>query len=355
MTGVRLFAIHLLCALPLLAAGKPDVLSSYFVDSTSTVLLRQLNERFDVERKIGDGYEVIVPAARAGELLKAVPAAVLVERDIQDVFRRLDRSSPGWRDGYHNFDSVQSELKEIADAFPKLASVESYGNSEDGRPLTVIKLTSDKHRDGKAEILITSSTHGDELTTVELTMTLMQELVQGYGTDARITKMLDTHVVYFIPVLCTDGYVNHSRYTNGIDPNRNYPYPDEPDRRPNAAIANEIAWVAKHKVVGSLDIHSNLSTVMYPYAYSNKGPDEEDLPKFLAITELLAGDTGYNHGQIAQVFGIARGSSADYWYWQHKTIALGYEVGGSVVPPSSQLPQFVSHNREAIWHFIENF
>lgn len=347
----------LLCALSLFAAQAApalahtgEVLQGYYVDGGDLALVRDLNRDFDVERKLGNGYEVIVPEARAAELLRRAPQAMLVEKDIRDVFQRADLR------GYHDYDSVQSELHELASSHSGIATVEDYGQSQDGRTLTVMKLTGTKTvKAEKPEILITSSTHGDELTTVELTMGLINKLVAGYGTDDRITKMLDSHVLYFIPVLCPDGYVHHTRYTNGVDPNRNYPYPSEPDRKPNAALAAEIAWVADHDIKGSLDIHSNLATVMYPYAYSSKGPDPEDLPRFRQITQEMAEMTGYNWGQIANVFGIARGSSADYWYWKHKTIALGYEVGGSVVPPASQLQQVIDHNTEAIWHFVESF
>src|SRR5205823_1055561 len=104
------------------------------------------------------------------------------------------------------YDSVQSELHELPAQYPKLAKVEDYGQSEDGRTLTVIRLSS-RPTDDKPAIMITSSTHGDELTTVELTMGLIQDLVQGYGSDERLTKVLDNHVLYFIPVLCPDGYI----------------------------------------------------------------------------------------------------------------------------------------------------
>lgn len=324
------------------------IFSSYFVEGNNPALIRQLAETFDLERRSGTGYEILVRADRAAELLKFAPQAMLVERDVQDVFRRSDLRA------YHDFTSVQQELKDAVQKYPQIATMENYGSSQDGRPQLVLRLTSPTMSQ-KPEILITSSTHGDELITVELTMSLIQKLVKGYGTDTRITQMLDGHVIYFIPVVSPDGYVHHTRYTNGVDPNRDYPWPNDPNKKSNAALVNEMDWVAKRSLAGSLDIHCNLATVMYPWAYTDQKPSGPELSRFQDITREMAQDTGYNYGQIADVFGIARGSSADYWYWKHKSISLGYEMGGSFLPAARDLPRAFDADTTAIFRFIESF
>ncbi len=329
------------------ALPADPVFSSYYVDGSDKALIRQLAENFDLQRRSGTGFEVLVRADRAAELFKAAPQATLVERDVQDVFRRVDL-----RD-YHDFNSVQQELKDVVQKYPQIAALENYGVSQDGRPQLVLRLTGPTLSQ-KPEILITSSTHGDELITVELTMSLIQKFVTAYGSDTRLTHILDTHVVYFIPVVSPDGYVHHTRYTNGVDPNRNYPWPSDPDKKSNVALVNEMAWVASHSIVGSLDIHCNLATVMYPWAYTSQKPGAE-LSRFQDISRAMAQDTGYNHGQISDVFGTAKGSSADYWYWKHKSISLGYEMGGSFLPNARDLPRAFDADTAAILRFIESF
>ena len=116
-----------------------------------------------------------------------------------------------------------------------------------------------------------------------------------------------------------------------------------------------MAWFAKHNIVAKLDIHCNLATVMYPWAYTSQAPDSKDVPKFQSIVRAMAQDTGYNSGQIAAVFGIARGSSADYWYWKHHSLSLGYEMGDSFLLPSRALPYAFDSDTQAIWRFVENF
>ncbi len=350
------FFIFILMFPALSFPANAPIYSSYSIGNPGLDTLRKLNEKFDVARRTANGYEVIVPEDRAGELLKIVPLAQLVEKDINDVFRRLDIANPGWRNEYRSFDSVQKELKQISQSHADIALLENYGVDEQSRQLLVLRLTGKQPlRADVPELMITSATHGDEIHTVEMLMEFIQGLVQGYGTDSRITKMLDEHVVYFIPVVCPDGYVHYTRACEGLDPNRDYPYPGSPSHNSIAAIKNETLWFAKHKIAGSLDIHENLSTVMYPWAYTSSGPSQDDLPRFKEIGKVMAEDTGYNFGQIADVFGIARGSSADYWYWKGKTLAFGFEIGGRFPGQGKPSRELDRGNEEALRHFIEYF
>jgi hypothetical protein len=96
---------------------------------------------------------------------------------------------------------------------------------------------------------------------------------------------------------------------------------------------------------------------MYPWAYTGKAPDQKDISHFEDIGRTMARDTGYQFGQIAQVFGIAVGSSADYWYWKKQTLAFGFEIsGGEELPTDRQTLDAVSYgNQDAFMHFIEYF
>ena len=47
-------------------------------------------------------------------------------------------------------------------------------------------------------------------------------LLSEYGKNDRITKILDTAEIYFVPVVSPDSYP-YSRTVEGVDPNRNFP------------------------------------------------------------------------------------------------------------------------------------
>src|SRR6185437_12548458 len=108
------------------ASGKPVSEVSYYVETTDRAVLRTLYERFDMEKRQGAGYVVVVRPEDTGALLSVVPFA-----------RRIDGAYEASA-SRHSADSIPTELNQIAADHPRLASTESYGKSEDGRPLTAI-------------------------------------------------------------------------------------------------------------------------------------------------------------------------------------------------------------------------
>jgi hypothetical protein len=95
--------------------------------------------------------------------------------------------------------------------------------------------------------------------------------------------------------------------------------------------------------------------VMYPWAYTYSSVDEKDSQIFHPLTQSMAATNSYAYGPISKVIYVAKGSSADYYYWKKKTIALAVEVGNSKAPHPSQIPAYTEEQAEAMWRFIEAF
>lgn len=329
------------------------ILSSYFVAPKDQMTMQRVAELFEVHHRMGHGYEVIVPAHRAGELKALVPDARVLEEDMGAIFDRLDAE---WLAGYHTFDTVQEHLKKIVAEHPEIASLVEYGKSQEGRPLLALKLSDSVHLDeAEPELMLTSATHGDELISVEVLMGILDSLVAGYGSNERITRMVDGHEVYFVPVVNPDGYVRKSRYSNGVDPNREYPWPESPDRNPNACIKSIMNFFHSRDIKGSIDYHASGRMVMYPWSYTYSPVDSADKAEFAKITANMAATNGYAHGQIPDVIYIAKGASADYYYWKTGMKAIAVEIGDSKVPSSSSIPAYLKQNLEAAYVFIESF
>ncbi len=215
--------------------------------------------------------------------------------------------------GYHTFETVESHLNQIVANFPKLASLETYGHSKEGRPLYALRMAG-KVVGNKPEIMLTAATHGDELITVEVLFGLMDALTAGYGQNARLTSILDNHVIYFLPVINPDGYIRRSRYANGVDPNRNYPWLENPDRTPNECIKGVIDFFQRHDFRASIDFHAAMGLFMYPWAYTQDAVDVVDETALENVTSRMGATNGYGHGQISRILYVAEGSSADYYY-----------------------------------------
>jgi len=329
------------------------VLSSYYVQPKDQSTMRKIASLFEVEHRHGAGYEIIVPAHRAAELLALAPEARLLEHDIN---AKYDRLNGDWMKGYHDFTSVESHLRRIVAEHPEIATLEEYGKSKEGRPLFVLKLSDNVAQDEtESEVMMTSSTHGDELISVEVLFGILDALVAGYGNDTRITRMIDEHELFFIPVVNPDGYTRKSRYANGVDPNRDYPWPNDPSKSPNECIKAVMSFFQGRDIKGSIDYHASGGMVMYPWAYTSQSVPSIDERKFASLTAKMAATNGYQHGQIPDLLYTAQGSSADYYYWKKASISLGLEIGDSKIPSSSSIPRYVKENLEAAFLFIEAF
>lgn len=334
--------------------GSQDpILSSYFVVPKDQTTMNRVADLFEVTSRRGKGYEVIVPASRVKELKALVPDAQELEADIHAIFNRLNAD---YLAGYHTFDTVQAHLKRIVAEHPEIASLVEYGKSKEGRPLLALKLSDNVGLDeAEPELLMTSATHGDELITVEVLMGILDSLVQGYGTNARLTNMVDGHELYFIPAVNPDGYFRKSRYANGVDPNREYPWPEMPERNPNECIKGIMDFVMGRDFKASIDYHASGKMVMYPWSYTSQPVDSIDQKIFAELTRKMAATNGYVHGQIPDVIYVAKGSSADFYYWKANMKAIAIEIGDSKVPPTSSIGFHLDKNLEAAYLFIESF
>ena len=326
-------------------------LSQYFISPSSDEVMQQVASKFEVVHREADGFEIIVPARRADELFALVPDAELMIADISAEIRNLDES---WAAGYNDLDSTYAYLQAVVAKYPEIAAIKTYGKSKEGRPLLVLKISDNVHlNEAEPEIMITSATHGNELITVEVVLGLIDNLTKYYGHNRRVNSAVDDHELFFIPVVNPDGYVRKSRYANGVDPNREYPWPEKPIRDSNECIASLIKFFGSRDIKGSLDFHSYGKMFMYPWAYSSD--DSADKAVYQRVAGKMAEAIGYRHGQISQILYPAPGSSADYYYWKNRTIALGIEIGERHVPNPSLIEKHVSEHLLTTLLFIEAF
>lgn len=346
-----------LCLFSLNASA--EVLSSYSLSAPDAAALRDISRLFEITRRHGQEYEVIVPQDQAPLLRLLAPRATLLEADMGAALRaRLASYKEGVGSfaprGYHDLAQVQAWLEGVEKAHPAIASVINYGASQRSRPLLALRL-SGAAPGAKPALMITAATHGDEVITTEVLMALIDQILAGYGKDPRFTRMVDEHELFFIPVVNVDGFVNVERYDSGRDPNRSYPWPGNLTQKPTASIQGLVNFFHAHNITGSLDFHAYGEMVMYPWAYTYDPIEAGDARRLGEITARMAENNRYAHGPISEVIYVAPGSSADYYYWKQKTLAVAVEMGNSKAPNPSQFPAYVNDQAESLWRFIESF
>lgn len=329
-------------------APQNPVLSKYRFVPKNDAQMQKIAYAFSVEHRNGNAFEILVPVPETKTFLELAPGAELLQADISARFNALDSEHFA---GFHTFDSVGSELRQIADKYPDLVTLDKYGESMEGRPLHVLRLLTKSGLAKKKQVAITSATHGNEISTVEVVFGILNHIIQNRESDTRIKNILDNYELYFLPVINPDGYVRKERFANGIDPNRDYPWPQKPDRNPNPCIKNVMAFFASHEIKGSIDYHSSGGMIMYPWAYTTKAVEANDKKFFHDLTGKMAKLNGYVYGPIATTIYIAPGSSADYYYWKFGTKSLGIEL--SREGSSSLIPSLVKENLNSTLTFIE--
>lgn len=336
-------------------AAEAQTLSLYRFEPSNQKQMDSVADQYEIIARDGSRYEVYVPLEKAKTFEALVPRAELLKVDADAEWKKELFQNPAFVTGYHDFAAVQEFMSQVCKDYPKLATQGTYGKTKKGYPLTYLRLGASSTKN-KPKIFLDAATHGDELISVEVLIQLVDELLKGYGQDPRLTRMLDETEIVVSLVVNPDGFTNQSRYEGGVDPNRSYPWPDDPDQKPTLSIQALMDLFAKEMFAGSISFHAYGRLLMYPWAYTyDPIEDAGDQLFFESLTEKLAAENGYTYGPIASTIYIAKGSSVDYYYWKFKTRALAVELSGNKVPRPEKIPDSVNEAREMVWQFVESF
>ncbi|MBQ0936410.1 M14 family metallopeptidase [Ideonella paludis] len=110
-------------------------------------------------------------------------------------------------DRFYRHPELTALLQAYADARPDLVQLRELGKSHEGRPIWVVVLTNTATGadEDKPAIWVDGNIHAAELTASTACLYWLHQLVQGYGSDAATTELLNTRVVYLVPRLNPDG------------------------------------------------------------------------------------------------------------------------------------------------------
>lgn len=131
-------------------------------------------------------------------------------------------------DKFHTTDVMNTWMIRYAERYPDLVDLYEVARSFEGRPILQMTLTNSKtgrHTD-KPGSFFEGNRHSGEVTSSESVMWLMQYLLEGYGKDPVITKLVDTRTFYLRPVNNPDG---HNMYMHTAQSNRSTVRPFDND------------------------------------------------------------------------------------------------------------------------------
>lgn len=301
---------------------------------------------------------------------------------------------------YRTVEEARTRLAELATQHADLAEVLPIGpswlasTSTGGYTLQVLRLTNRNIPGPKPILFALGSIHAREYTPAELLLRFAEELVEGYGTDADATWLLDRHEIQIVVHANPDGRkraegglswrknVNNGFCPNGnnrgIDLNRNFPFVwgqyngssgaacDPTFRGPSAASEPETQAIVNHvraiyadrrgpaleapapdDTTGIfLDIHSFAELVIWPWGFTTT-----PAPNATALGVLgrrLAGFNGYKAEASVGLY-PTDGTTDDFAYGELGVPGYTFELGTAFFQDcatfeNSILPQ----NRDAL-------
>lgn len=132
-------------------------------------------------------------------------------------------------DRYHTAEVMYDWLRRWAERYPKLVELFEVGRSFEGRPILQVTLTNRETgaATDKPAAFFEGGRHSGEITGSESVMWLMQHLLESYGTDPEITRLLDTKAIYLRPQNNPDG---GTLYLHTAQSNRSSVRPHDTDR-----------------------------------------------------------------------------------------------------------------------------
>ena len=110
---------------------------------------------------------------------------------------------------YSGDGGILDELMAQAAEHPEIAEFRVIGETVQGQEIGAVRVTKDveKAKDGKKPTTVyVAAQHAREWITPEMVRRLLDLYLTDYGTDDRITDLVDDTELWFVPVANPDGY-----------------------------------------------------------------------------------------------------------------------------------------------------
>jgi hypothetical protein len=131
-------------------------------------------------------------------------------------------------DRYHSADVIYAWLRRWAERYPDIVKLYEVGRSFENRPIyqiTVTNTRTGKDTD-KPAAFFEGGRHSGEVSGSETVLWMAKYLVENYGKDPEVTRLVDTKTIYLRPVDNPDG---HNLYMNTAQSNRSTVRPEDND------------------------------------------------------------------------------------------------------------------------------
>lgn len=279
-------------------------------------------------------------------------------------------------DFYPTYDGYVSMMYQFEDLYPSLCRIESIGTTNQGRQLLVARISDNiGMNENEPQFLYTSSIHGDETTGYVLMLRLIDYLLSNYGSDPRITNMVDNIEICINPLANPDGtYHGGNNTVNGayrynaywVDLNRNYPDPEDgmhPDGEDwQTETLHFMEFAENNRFVTSANLHGGEDVLNYPWDTWSKLSADDDWWQYVCREYA---DTVHEHCPWGYFTGFDNGITNGYqWYtitggrqdymnYFHQCREFTLEISDTKLLQPDSLPEYWEYNYRSFLNYIE--
>lgn len=255
---------------------------------------------------------------------------------------------------YLNYEQTISQLKKWNQEAPDFTEVGTYGKSSRGKDLYYLKIENPATNiDGeKPIVLITACIHGNEPLSASTVMGYIGTMLGTYGQDTEATNLIDNRILYFIPVVSPDSYP-HSRHVDGVDPNRNFPTRNNPNRKSVPPIEALKSFFLKIKP------HAIISGHTYGRIYLIPWGDRTQLCEHNEDYQRIVGEmcqlSKYRMQRACEMYNRPIYGGEVDWYYTQGSFSIVMEFGTHQrVPTKSEIQHEFDRTYKAVLYFIKH-
>ena len=344
-------------------------------------------------------------AGRATGLAMAIALLLSTAFTLTAPVARAATDFPSYDSRYHTYAEMVAEIQAAQAAYPNIVAIHSIGKSYQGRQLWVAKVSDNVATDeSEPEVLFDSLHHAREHLSLEQNLALLRWLTHGYGTDPRITTIVDTREIWIVFAVNPDGaeydltgspfrFWRKNRQPNagttaiGTDINRNYGYHWACCGGSSASKASETYhgssafstpearairdFMASRRVGGrqqiktAITFHTAGEQILWPYGYTKTDVPADmtvdDHNALVALGRKMATTNGYTAMQSSSLY-VTDGDEIDWAYGMEHMFMYTMELYPShsavssmarFYPPDEVIGPQTERNKAAILMLIE--
>jgi carboxypeptidase T len=301
---------------------------------------------------------------------------------------------------YTSYSAMTQKLEQLANAKPEIATLTAMGRSLEFRSVPMIRISGKSPAEAESlklpVALYTGCHHAREHLSVEVPLMFAEYLINEYGKNPDVTRLVDSREIYIVPIVNPDGHVHdygdgvrgkmwrknrrrNADGTFGVDLNRNYgfmwgtggssnqPGSDtymgvQPFSEPETQ--NLKAFVdSQPRMSVLLSFHTFSELVLYPWGHTydavgDKVGSKDDRRIFETMAQTMARWNGYTPQQSSDLY-IASGDTTDWAYGVHGIYAFTFELtpksmwDGGFYPDASVIRPSFDANLKPMMYLLE--